>query len=48
MVGTTFGKSSVQLMRTGDDNWHIIVRRSFADYLWLWIQNAAREYGLKI
>jgi len=24
------------------------VRRSFADYLWLWLQNAAAEYGLRI
>jgi len=48
VVGTTFGKTTVQLMRSGEENWHIIVRRSFADYLWLWIQNAAREYGLKI
>jgi len=48
VVGTTFGKTTVQLMRSGEEDWHIIVRRSFADYLWLWIQNAAREYGLKI
>ena len=26
----------------------IIVRRSFADYLWLWIENAAAEYGFAV
>ena len=25
----------------------IIVRRSFADYLWLWLEDAAAEYGLE-
>lgn len=48
VVGTTFGKTSVQLIRTGEESWHIIARRSFSDYLWLWLQNAAREYGLTI
>lgn len=45
VVGTTFGKSSVQLMRSGEEVWHIVARRSFADYLGLWIQNAIKEYG---
>ncbi len=48
VVGTAFGKTSVHLLRTGEEKWHIIARRSFADYTWLWLQNAAREYGLKI
>ena len=26
----------------------IVVRRSFADYLWTWLENAAAEYGLAI
>jgi sarcosine oxidase, subunit gamma len=29
-------------------SFEIIVRRSFADYLWLWLEDAAAEYGLKI
>lgn len=29
-------------------SFEIIVRRSFADYLWLWIEDAAAEYGLGI
>ena len=26
----------------------VVVRRSFADYVWLWIQDAASEYGVEI
>ena len=29
-------------------SFEIIVRRSFADYLWLWLEDAAAEYGLGI
>jgi len=47
-VGTTFAKTTVTLLRTSDDTWQLWVRRSFADYLWLWLQNASIEYGLRI
>ncbi|MDX1654914.1 MAG: sarcosine oxidase subunit gamma family protein [Candidatus Competibacteraceae bacterium] len=26
----------------------LVVRRSFADYLWLWLRDAAQEYGLAV
>ena len=26
----------------------LIVRRSFADYLWMWLESAAEEYGLEV
>ena len=29
-------------------HFEIIVRRSFADYLWLWLEDAAAEYGLAV
>ena len=48
VVGTSFAKTSITLLRTGESHWQLWVRRSFADYVWLWVQNAAREYGLKI
>jgi len=28
--------------------YEIIVRRSFADYLWVWLENAAAEYGFAV
>lgn len=47
-VGTVFAKSSVLLRRTGADSFELVIRRSFADYVWMWLQDASREYGLVI
>ncbi len=47
-VGTTFAKSAVLLRRTGADSFELVIRRSFSDYLWMWLQDASREYGLVI
>ena len=55
VVNTTFAKAQVTLRcvdvtegRQGDIDgcYELIVRRSFSDYVWLWIQRAAAEYGL--
>lgn len=32
----------------GEPAFEIIVRRSFADYLWLWLEDAAAEYGFEV
>jgi len=48
VVGTTFAKTGVTLLRTGDASWQLWVRRSFADYVWLWLQQSTSEFGLKI
>ncbi|WP_319783725.1 sarcosine oxidase subunit gamma [Oceanisphaera sp. IT1-181] len=47
-VGTTFAKTTVLLRRTGADSFEMVVRRSFSDYVWMWLQDASREYGLVI
>ncbi len=47
-VGTTFAKTSITLLRVGENQWQIWARRSFADYLWLWLQPTSRDYGLHI
>jgi sarcosine oxidase subunit gamma len=26
----------------------LVIRRSFADYFFLWLQDASEEYGLKV
>jgi sarcosine oxidase subunit gamma len=46
VVNTTFAKTQVTLRSVSESQVEIIVRRSFSDYVWLWIKNAAREYGL--
>lgn len=48
VVTTVFAKGSAVLRRTGEQRFELIVRRSFADYFWLWIQDASREYGLVV
>lgn len=39
-------KAAVLLRPLPDHGMEVIVRRSFADYLWAWIEVAAAEYGL--
>ena len=46
-VGTQFAKSQVFLRRTGEDAFELILRRSFADYLWQWLLDASDEYGVE-
>jgi len=48
VVTTVFAKASATLRRVDEDCFDVIVRRSFADYLWLWIQDASREFGLAV
>ena len=46
VVNTTFAKTQATLRSVSESQVEIIVRRSFSDYIWLWIQTAAEEYGL--
>ncbi|MGH8353057.1 MAG: sarcosine oxidase subunit gamma [Pseudomonas sp.] len=47
-VGTVFAKSQLVIRHTAEHTWELLVRRSFADYYWLWLQDASREYGLAV
>ncbi|EGG30929.1 Sarcosine oxidase gamma subunit [Aequoribacter fuscus] len=48
VVSTVFAKSSAVVRRLGPQEFELVVRRSFADYLWLWLQSASQEFGLAI
>ncbi|MEH6579857.1 MAG: sarcosine oxidase subunit gamma family protein [Amphritea sp.] len=48
VVSTVFAKSGAVIRRTGEQSFELVIRRSFADYIWLWLQDASREYGLVI
>ncbi|WP_191601766.1 sarcosine oxidase subunit gamma [Marinomonas algicola] len=48
VVSTTFAKSTAIIRRKGEHSFELIIRRSFADYIWLWLQDASREFGLVI
>jgi sarcosine oxidase subunit gamma len=42
---THLAKAGVLLRPLGEDGIEIVVRRSFADYLYQWLETAAAEYG---
>ena len=47
-VQTTFAKASALFSRCEDGSVDLIIRRSFADYIALWLLDAATEYGCRI
>jgi sarcosine oxidase subunit gamma len=48
VVTSVFAKTQAVLSRTGDQEWELVIRRSFADYVWLWIQDSCAEFDLII
>lgn len=48
VVSTVFAKSTAVIRRCDEQCYELVIRRSFADYLWLWIQDASREFGLVV
>lgn len=48
VVNTLLAKSQVTIRALADDAFEIIVRRSFADYVWLWLQRAGKEYNIQL
>lgn len=46
VVNTVFAKSQVTLRALADNHYEIVVRRSYSDYLWMWLQRAGKEYGM--
>jgi sarcosine oxidase subunit gamma len=48
VIGTALAKSSAHIRRTGEYDFQLIIRRSFADYIWLWLQQSSKEYGLSV
>ncbi|WQG59766.1 sarcosine oxidase subunit gamma family protein [Pseudomonas sp. RTB3] len=47
-IGTVFAKSQLVIRRTGEETWELLIRRSFSDYWWLWLQDASAEFGLSV
>jgi sarcosine oxidase subunit gamma len=48
VVTSVFAKTQAVISRSADDQWELVIRRSFADYAWLWLQDSSAEYGLII
>lgn len=47
-VTTHFAKASVVMNRVDERRFMLVVRRSFSDYVWRWIEDATDEFGLVI
>ena len=47
IVGSTFGKASVFIHRNSN-GYTLIFRRSFADYIWRYLERAAAPYGFGV
>ena len=45
---TTFAKASALVSNRSDGSFDLIIRRSFSDYIALWILDAGREFGCRI
>ncbi|MBZ5487546.1 sarcosine oxidase subunit gamma family protein [Halomonas aquamarina] len=45
-VTTIFAKATVVLRRASETEWELVIRRSFADYCYRWLLDAASEYGV--
>ncbi len=44
VVQTNLAKAQVTLHRSGDNAFDLYLRRSFAEYLWAWLEDASLEY----
>lgn len=47
-VTTHFAKASVVMNRLDEKCFMLVVRRSFSDYVWRWIEDSSQEFGLVI
>ncbi|SNY98445.1 sarcosine oxidase subunit gamma [Halomonas sp. hl-4] len=47
-VTTVFAKSNLILRRPAEDRWELVLRRSFADYLYRWLLDAGEEYAIGV
>lgn len=47
-VTTTFAKTTAAIRRVGEERWELVVRRSFADYVYRWLLDASEEFGVHV
>lgn len=47
-VTTVFANTPMVLRRPDEARWELVVRRSFADYLFRWLLDAGAEYGINV
>ncbi|MGB0447236.1 MAG: sarcosine oxidase subunit gamma family protein, partial [Pseudomonadales bacterium] len=48
VVQTTFAKTGATICKCNDGSFDLVIRRSFADYFFLWLKDASEDYGLAV
>jgi sarcosine oxidase subunit gamma len=48
IVQTNLAKAQIALLQLDEITYQIFARRSFAEYLWTWLEDAGIEYGVSI
>ena len=48
VVQTNLAKAQIALYQIDETTYRIFARRSFAEYLWIWLEDAGMEYGVSI
>ena len=46
VITTTLAQAQVIIRRLDTDQFELVIRRSFADYIWSWLRDAAMEFGV--
>lgn len=44
VITSVFAKTQAVVRRSGEQEWELLARRSFADYIWRWLEDACRGY----
>jgi len=47
-VVSVFAKTLINIRCRGESHWELVVRRSYADYVWCWLLDAGAEYGVVV
>ncbi|WP_197567262.1 sarcosine oxidase subunit gamma [Billgrantia diversa] len=47
-VTTVFAKATAIIRRPSEERWELVIRRSFADYLYRWLLDAGAEYAIGV
>ena len=48
VVTSVFAKTQAVISRNAENQWELVIRRSFSDYVWLWLQDCCAEFDLVI
>ncbi len=48
VITSVLAKTQAVIRRVAAEEWELVIRRSFADYAWRWLEDAGSEYGFVV